>query len=549
MYQNREELTQRCVQFLESHNASAKAIATHALADDHVYVAATAMDGVFLILAESFGDLTDPQPEAAPLLTWLRETEAIRSAAAHALMRGGSVRYQLLGMKEKDGEVEVSGLGASPKLPWETVFPNLNEVYAEVKASIEHVEGKIETSENLRDVLDEVKALRETLKSATVLKEQRDELFGLLNASSDKLRVKLDEQRSNIEGESQTHFDAYNPQVDAWLEKVQSLTEFKPAREELIALQNEIRQARLTKEHRGLLLDKLDIAFKALRQRQDEDWKTYEAECESNFAKYDPVLTSIAERLETATEFRALRDELIAAQQHIREAKLFREKRQAFYERLDTLFNRLRERQESDRAQFEVKSEENYKQCQTWHEEVRTIVNNTGDGDNYQEAKAQVKALLQKVYDIQPMRMKQKREIIGLIKQEEDRLYTNARSFYERRKQERETFLKDKEEREKNWKQRLKSKINRLEDTISRIETSNEKDKDYLDEIETKLAFVFKGKNVGELKSTYEEKSAQIRNRVAENLNRIEDIQREIHELKQRLKSDAEKPEQGGDDD
>lgn len=550
MYQNREELAQLCIQFLLGQTANAQHLDTKFEADDHAFLAVSGMDGYFIVLAETHGDATDPEPNPEGALAWLRTSEAVKDAAAYALAKGGFLRYQLLGIgTDENGQAQVKGMGASPKLEWLQVFPDVDTVHEDLKSKVETATAQVEGGTDLRAAVETVRQLREQLKTATLLKDQRDELFGQLNKTSDVLREKLEVERAETEAQSQSEFDRFNPQVDEWITKVQEITEFKPAREAMIALQNEVKGTRMTREHKSLLFDKLDIAFKVLRQRQDEDWKAYEAECEANLNRFTQTLTEVSQNLETATEFRPIRDQLIAVQQEIREAKLFREKRQALYEQLDGLFAKLREKQDADRDQFESKSGANYEQCKAWAEEVLQIVNGTGDGDNYAEAKQKVKEILNKVYEIAPMRMKQKREIIGIIKEAEDRLYTNAKAFYERVKQERENRSKERAYREQNWKQRLQGKINRLEDTISRIENGIEKDKDYLDEIQTKLEYVFKGKSVGDLKATYEERTVQIKNRIAENRERILDIQREIKELRERLKNEKEGEKEDRDDD
>lgn len=547
MYQNREELTQVCVNFLTTQTANAKVIETHAADDHHVWMAISGMDGYFVVLAESHGDATDPQPDPEAGLKWLQETEAIRHAAAYALSKGGFLRYQLLGVSEdENSQMVVQGIGLSPKIEWERVFSNMSDVYTELHTAVEALAGQIEATDNLREMVGHVKDLRDKLKLATVQKDQRDKLFDLLNQTSDLLRVKLDAERAELSETSQTTYDQFQPRVDAWTEKADTVEEFKNSREELVALQKEVREARMLREHRNTLLDKLDLAFKVLRKRQQADWNAFETECEANYHSLAPRFETITASIETATEFRPIRDQLIELQREVREVKLFRDKRKAFFDRLDELFEQIRTKVEEEKSHYDEKAEANMAQCQTWVDEVLQIVNNTAEGDDYQAAKKRVKELTQEVFNIQPLRMKQKRVFINAIKEAEDRLYTNARAFYEKMKLEREARNRDRENRDRNYKQRLSDKISRKEDAISRIENNIEMDRKYLEDIETKLEFVFKGKNVGELRATYEHKMEEIKKRIEENKRKIKDIRKEVLELRQPPKEEAatdEKPE------
>ncbi|MBN8587036.1 MAG: hypothetical protein J0L94_01815 [Rhodothermia bacterium] len=540
MYQNREELTQVCVHFLTTQTTNAKVIETHATDDHHVWMAISGMDGYFVVLAECHGDATDPQPDPEAGLKWLQETESIRHAAAYALSKGGFLRYQLLGIAaDENNQMAVHGIGQSPKIEWERVFSNMSDVYTELHTAIEALAGQIEATDNLRDMVGHVKDLRDKLKLATVQKDQRDKLFELLNQTSDLLRVKLDAERAELNETSQATFEKYQPLVDAWSEKADTVEEFKNSREELVALQKEVREARMLREHRATLLDKLDLAFKVLRKRQQADWSAFEAECEANYNTLAPQFANITASIESATEFRPIRDQLIELQRHVREAKLFRDKRKAFFDQLDELFEKIRVKVEEEKSHYDEKAEANMAQCQVWVDEVLQIVNNTAEGDDYQAAKKRVKELTQEVFNIQPLRMKQKRAFINAIKEAEDRLYTNSRAFYEKMKIEREARNRDREMRDRNYKQRLTDKVSRKEDAISRIENNIEMDRKYLEDIETKLEFVFKGKNVGELRATYEQKMEEIKKRIEENKRKIKDIRKEITELKQPPKDEA----------
>jgi hypothetical protein len=531
----REELERLCTEFLLSHNAQSNLVDTRFETDDHAFFAVTILGGTGVIIAETHADATDPEPSPEKALAWVNAAEDVPAnlAVRQAFARNGFVRYQLLGLNEQN---EVQGIGTSPKIAWEMVFPNVGEAFESLKARVEGIASEVETTTDSRTLIDQVRDLREHLKTALVHKDQRDELFGALNQVSDTLGEKRKAEHSAMEQESQAQFDRLNPQVDEWLEKVQTVTEFKPAREAMIALQNELKGTRMTRDHKNLLFDKLDIAFKALKQRQDAEWENYEAECEGNYKRLNTKIEEAAQMVEKAEIFKDAREQLIALQGEIREAKLFREKRQEFHDAMDAAFQRLRARQEEENERFEEYAELNYLKCKAIAEEATNIVNNTGDDDNYTEAKQQVRALLHQVFDCQPMRQKQKREIVAIVKEAEDRLYANAQAFFNRRKQERDQFHKRREEQFSNWQDRIKAKIRRLEETADRIILGNAKDRDYLEEIETKLNFVFKGSAVSEIKQEYEKKTVQMKKRMDENEEKIVDIRREIAELRQKLK-------------
>ena len=143
-------------------------------------------------------------------------------------------------------------------------------------------------------VQDQVRDRNLLREHTDLLRDQTNELFSRLK----DLKSKMDAQFENL---SEQNFDTFFAAIDAVENKIRQGTgRFQHIFDELKGLQRKFREAEFTREHRSKIWEKLDGAFKAVKEKRfGSDASTTEGEGDDNSPldrlkrRYDGLLSAI----------------------------------------------------------------------------------------------------------------------------------------------------------------------------------------------------------------------------------------------------------------
>ena len=142
--------------------------------------------------------------------------------------------------------------------------------YADIKSEVDKAAGMASHSENTREAWDFLLTVQTRIKGAKLFREQRDELYGKLQAAFEMIKTKREEERHVFEQEAQQNYSRLKALVEKGLIQAEETHEYKETREFLKKIQSEFKGIKLVREQREELYSRLQTAFDILGKRLDE---------------------------------------------------------------------------------------------------------------------------------------------------------------------------------------------------------------------------------------------------------------------------------------
>lgn len=195
-------------------------------------------------------------------------------------------------------------------------FAQKSEIFAEARKALINVQNQI--------------------KGLKLIREQRDSLYQIIRDAFDDVNKRQEEERSSYDSVTAANFETLSKVVNDAVEFAKTSEEFSLSRERLIDAQNQIKSAKLKKEHRDKLYGDIRVVFEVINQKQSEERTEYDAECNTNYEKLTEKVNDAFALVHGLTEFNLIRESLITVQGEVKIAKLKKEQR-------NELFSRIRE--------------------------------------------------------------------------------------------------------------------------------------------------------------------------------------------------------------
>lgn len=281
---------------------------------------------------------------------------------------------------------------------------------------------------------------------------------------------KKQEEREKYNKECDSNHRSLSSKVRSCESIARSSTDWKETREKLKSVSLEIKEAKLKKEQRNELREKLNGAFDELSRRQQKEREQYENECNRNYSNLHSKVAHCISISGSSKNFKETREELKDVQSQFKGKKLKKEQREELFKLMQKAFNTLSVRQDEDRKKYERECESNYIRMDS---KVRDAVSLAVYSNDFKDARERIKSVKQDIFDTRPMKKEKKSQLIDRIKGALDRLNSRANAEYEKRKME-------KERKRREWEDRMRERISKLEDSISRDRESLRYQKDKL---------------------------------------------------------------------
>jgi hypothetical protein len=159
--------------------------------------------------------------------------------------------------------------------------------------------GTVPGFSGIRNRLKEVQA---EIRDSRLLKEQREELYGILQQAFEMLNLRQDEEREKFEKQSNLNYDRLKDLVAKGLRQAEETSEYKETREFLKKIQAEFKGAKMTRDQREELYSRLQTAFEILSKRLDEYFhlkkKNWSVKMQYKVSEYSAGIFELQESLE-----------------------------------------------------------------------------------------------------------------------------------------------------------------------------------------------------------------------------------------------------------
>ena len=215
------------------------------------------------------------------------------------------------------------------------------ENYHNLKNRIDEALISIENSQNFSKSRETLIDAQNSFKGLKLKKEQREEQYLRIQEAFDDLNKRQSEERKKYDIECEENFINLNKMVDESIVFVENSTDFKEARETLINAQKTIKGFKLNRTQRDDLYAKIRVVFDDLNKRQTEERKIYDKESGENYSRLVSKLENAIADMQVLTDFRHIREILIAIQSEVMIVNLKKERRNELFTKIREAFATL----------------------------------------------------------------------------------------------------------------------------------------------------------------------------------------------------------------
>jgi hypothetical protein len=173
--------------------------------------------------------------------------------------------------------------------------------YADLKPDVEKASCMALDSMDMKGTWDFLVGIQSRIKAAKLTREQRDELFGMLQEAFGMIKLRRQEEQQVFEHASQVNYLRLKALVDKGLIQAEETHEYKETREFLKKIQSEFKGIKLVHEQREELYSRLQTAFDILGKRLDEFFrhkkKNWEVKMQFTLSRFSADIFELRESL------------------------------------------------------------------------------------------------------------------------------------------------------------------------------------------------------------------------------------------------------------
>lgn len=379
--------------------------------------------------------------------------------------------------------------------------------------------AEIEVLTDFRQSRERLVALQTELNAAKIKRDNYDAFAQRILKAFDDLNTRQAREWERYEMECADNYLKLKETVVHATTFADNAENFNQARKLLIAAQSEFKGLKLKKENREELFSQIQAAFEKLNGRQAVEREGFEKEAEENYATVRPIVDEAIVFSVESPIFKQARQQLIDAQEAIKNVKLRREQRDELYSIIREAFNALNDRQTEEFATHDTECNENNDRLDQKLNEIITDINVTTDFALNRDKLIAVQSEI---------------KLLKLRKEQRQDLFTKTREafnlFDRKRKEHRDRISKEKLEKLNSIKTNLENKIARLEDSMDWDRRSLDYQKEKLSKM-TEEENPETAKEVTEIIDSIEARLTDKEKNIEEIRTRITDIQSELEKL------------------
>jgi hypothetical protein len=389
--------------------------------------------------------------------------------------------------------------------------------YLELKSKVDEGVFLASHPKDFKETWDLLISIQADFKGTRLKKEHREELYNRLQGAFDRIKAFQDQQRSGFEAEAAVNYEKLQQWVEDALIETAAETDFRKAKEILMKVQAELREARLLREQKDELFTRVRSTFDQLTSRQQEVTMKIQAEAATNYEELKPLVREISALAGTSDDFRVVRERFREVQDQVRGSGLLREQREELLAILQEAFKTLNLRQDAGKESFEKEARANYARLKTL---VGQGLRQAEETNQYKETREFLKKIQSEFKGIK------------LIREQREELYARLQTAFDILGKRLDEYFRMKK---KNWEVKMNYKVTEYSTEIFDLGMVLEKERSYLKELEDQLEIV---ESAGKEKEAAESLKARIsdtRRSIEKKEQEAASLQASMNDLKSRL--------------
>lgn len=344
---------------------------------------------------------------------------------------------------------------------------NFDSVIDGVKEAVEFAE----TSNDFKKSRDKLLSAQDTFKNLKLKRSHRDELYKMINGAFDHVSKKQNDERENYEMECIDNYHNLKSKIESAIEFANKSEIFAEARKALINVQGQIKGLKLKREQRDELYQTIRDAFDRVNSRQESERNEFASITAENYDKMKKVVSDAIAFTQISEDYSLSREQLINAQNQIKELKLRREQRDELFAEIRSVFEQLNEKQSTERESYDKECSQNFEKLTEKVNDCFALVHGTNEFNIIRESLITVQGEVR----IARLKKDQRNELFARIREAFAVFDKKKNEYYDARKEDKTNKLQD-------IKKNLEEKIARLEDVLAKDVESLEIQKGKLSE-------------------------------------------------------------------
>lgn len=396
---------------------------------------------------------------------------------------------------------------------------NINQVYDEnlekIKPTIEEGIKKALENELFKDARKELIELQKKVREVKLRPSDRDNIFAKIQEGFDEVNAREEKYRESFEMESSENYIQIKPKVEKAAENAKTTEKFNDARKELIELQKELKEVKLTRTNRDELFGIVREAFNELNAKQDKERAEFLEKAEEEYPKAAQIVDEAIKFSVDPDNITKARPKLIEAQNKLKDFTLTRQQRDELFGKIREIFNQLNENNEENTEEFQKEASLNFAKLEI---KVNEAVANVEYSEDFRDIREGL-IMVQDEIKIVKLKRNQRNELLSRVRKGFEKFDKKRKDYNDRRKEEKT--------------RKLKNIVETLEEKNKRFQENIETDKASLSEQEAKLESATdeeKAEIEKSIKSLNDKITSREKN-LEQNNARIEDINKELAKL------------------
>ncbi len=279
---------------------------------------------------------TDLKPKVEEAVKFAAENDQFREAREKLIDLQKSVRTETLTRDHRNELTDMlnaSFLNLSERQAAERDNYEMEciENYHKLKGIVDSAVEFATTASRFKDARQKLIDAQSEIKGKKLKRDQRDELYGIIRETFDKVNAKQEEERSQFDSVAAENYAKIKPIVDESINFANSTDDFAAARQTLINAQKEIKKLRLKRDQMDELYAAIREVFEKINNAQSVEREDYEKECNDNYGRLKVKAEEALVEVKNTSDFGLIRDTLLAVQGEIKFFKLKKEQRNELF--------------------------------------------------------------------------------------------------------------------------------------------------------------------------------------------------------------------------
>jgi len=393
--------------------------------------------------------------------------------------------------------------------------------YSSLKIKVEEALFLASNPKDFKETWDFLIEVQAMFKETRLIREHRESMYAMLQLAFEKIKGFKEIEKAGLEKESAQNYNKLNQDIEDAISQAKKTEDIRQAKDLLIKVQSEFRNAKLVKEKREELYTKLQEAFTNINIRHEEISLKNNQEAERQYDLFKPRALDILRRTNETLEFHQLRIDIKDLQADIRDSVLKKEQRENIHNILQEAIGTLNLRQDHEKNSFELEAQSNYKYLKS---KVNDGLIQAEESNEYKETREYLKKIQSEF------------KYIKLVREQREELYSRLQSAFAILNQRVDEYF---HEKKKNWELKMQYKLSSLYTDVMDMKESIKNDIENLQELEDHL---FDIQSLGKETTTIfglKARISSLRVNIDKKETQIKDMESEMEDIRKRLSSEG----------